>query len=163
MLPSFSWKGDKMLEFKFKNILLVFEPRNMFSACALQRHSTIYTDLRVCLYCYLSVCASLSNTGSLACVRHPEVLWVQGPQVSVSAHQRDLLGLRHGERTAEPRGEVPLSNSLRACRPNPGHLGPVNPSSSSDHTHSHMLWDATDVCVCGFIGMWVFVKTNQIK
>ncbi len=74
-----------------------------------------------------------------------------------------FTGLRHGERTAEPRGEVPLSNSLRACRPNPGHLGPVNPSSSSDHTHSHMLWDATDVCVSRFIGMWVFVKTILIR
>lgn len=146
MLPSFGWKTEHHL----------YKP--------------------VCLYCYLFVCASLSNTGSLRCVR-----WVilalcmrqtsRGPVVAGPAgiclcpSKRSSLGLRHGERTAEPRGEVPLSNSLRACRPNPGHLRPVNPSSSSDHTHSYMPWDATDVCVCVcvFIGMWVFVKTDQIK
>lgn len=73
--------------------------------------------------------------------------------VCLCPSKRSSLGLRHSERTAEPHGEVPLSNSL----------GPVDPTLDTwdlstpgllQTTHPHICREmhiATDVRVFVYI------------
>lgn len=142
---SFGWKRVK----NAGHISQMKTKEHVQCMCTAEPQPHLYKLLFVSTFLLICVCASPSNTGSLRCVR-----WVilaqsmsqtsRGPVgagpagVCLCPSKRSSLGPRHGERTAEPHGEVPLSKSL----------GPVDPTRGTWDLSTPGLPQTTHPHIC---------------